>query len=180
MYSINNNQNNNDGYELDWDSEVEASEFTLLPAGVYPFRVINYERARHNASANLPACAQAIVHVEVDGGQAGKRKIDHNLFLHSKTQGFLNEFFKAIGCQDVNGKIKMDWNRVAGATGRCEIYIDKYTNRNGEQRESNKIKKFILPAQGVAGTAPTVPQQSWTQPAPQTPQEPQGWAPGAF
>lgn len=166
MHSIN---NNDEGFALDWDAEVQESEFTLLPAGQYPFTVVNYERTRHNASANLPACAQAILHIEVDGGQLGKRKIDHNLFLHSKTQGFLNDFFRSIGCQAQDGKVRMDWNRVPGARGLCEIYVDKYTKRDGSQGESNKIKKFIKTVQPMPGTM-----------AAQAPTAPQGWNPGAF
>ena len=161
--------NQNDGFELDWDSEVEATEFTLLPAGSYPFTVLSYERARHNASANLPACAQAILHIEVDGGQLGKRKIDHNLYLHSKTQGFLNEFFRSIGCTGEGNKVKMDWSKVPGARGVCEVFVDKYTKRNGQPGESNKIKKFVSTVQPLPGTI-----------AATAPTAPQGWNPGAF
>lgn len=176
----NRNYNANEDRALDWDELVDqGQEFTVLPAGVYPFRVETWARARHATSEKLPACPQAILTIVIDGGQNGTRKIEHNLFLHTKTQGFLNQFFTAIGCPEENGKVRMDWNRVTGATGRCEIYVDKYQKRDGSQGESNKIKKFLKPAQGIAATAPTAPQQTLPFDLP-APQAPQGYTPGAF
>lgn len=162
----NTNYNAAEDRALDWDDVVDqGQEFTVLPAGIYPFRVETWARARHAGSEKLPPCNKAIITLEIDGGQLGKRKIEHNLFLHTKTQGFLNQFFASIGCPTEGGKVRMDWNKVPGATGRVEIYVDKYTKKDGTPGESNKVKKFIKPATGAAASAPTAPQ---------------GWNPGAF
>ena len=46
--------NNNEGYELNWDSAIEkdSPEYILLPEGDYDFTVTKFERGRHNGSEN--------------------------------------------------------------------------------------------------------------------------------
>ena len=36
----------------------------------------------------------------------------------------------------------MDWSRVPGSTGRAKIGIHNYKNRDGEERQSNEVKRF--------------------------------------
>lgn len=134
-----------EGRVLDWDDEIEAdgSDFTLLPDGEYPFIVTDLERERHAGSAKLPPCPKAVVYLRVDGGAAGSTTIKHNLFLHSKTEGLLCEFFRAIGQRTHGEKAKMDWSSVVGSTGRARIATRSWTGDDGEERQSNQVKKFI-------------------------------------
>lgn len=131
--------------ELQWDDQIQESgpSFVLIPAGKYNFRVEKFERARHNGSANLPSCPMALLTLKIDGGEHGETTVIHRLFLHSKTEGFLSNFFEAIGKKEEGQPIKMDWNAVTGAQGRCELEINKYTSKDGEERTNNQVKTFL-------------------------------------
>lgn len=129
--------------ELDWDDSIEkdSGEFILLPDGDYSFTVESFERARHNGSEKLPACNKAVLKLRIDA-EEGSTVITHNLFLHTKTEGMLSAFFSCIGLKKKGEKLVMNWNLVPGSAGRAHVYIDNYTNNDGEERQSNKIKKF--------------------------------------
>lgn len=145
---------NENGYELGWDGEIEHdSEFILLDEGDYNFRISHYERARHNGTANLPPCNKAIIHVLIEH-EKGEKKIEHALFLHSKTEGFLCQFFKSIGQRQHGEKMKMDWNKVSGARGKCHVFVDSFTGKNDDAVKVNKIKYFIDPSDTKKGFKP--------------------------
>lgn len=130
--------------ELGWDDEISNEsgvEYILLPPGDYDFTVVDFERARHEGSVKLPPCNKAILTLSIKTNE-GEATIKHNLFLHQKTEGILCAFFRAIGQKKHGEPLRMDWSKVRGATGRCQIYVDEYLNQNKEKRQSNKIKKF--------------------------------------
>lgn len=133
------------GRELDWDDQIEkdSADFVLLPEGDYEFKVTGFDRARHNGSAKLPACPKAIVHIEIEAPE-GICRIDHNLFLYSSMEGLLSAFFASIGLKQKGEKVRMNWNAVPGATGKCKVIVHEYTNQDGEQRKTNRISKFYV------------------------------------
>lgn len=136
---------------LDWDSEISAeSSFTLLPEGEYPFTVVTFERKYHNGSEKLPACPKAELKIEIDGGDKGKAVVTHNLFISRKTEGLLCEFFISIGQKKHGEPLKMNWQLVPGATGRCKIGVRTY-----KDNDYNEIKKFIEPKADAAPTPQT-------------------------
>ena len=152
--------NNTVERELGWDEEInKESEFTLLPEGDYDFSIVSFERGRHQGSAKLPPCNKAIVKIKIDGGELGSTTIQHNLFLHTKCEGMLSEFFIAIGLKKHGEKLAMNWNAVPGKTGRCKVYIDKYTRNDGTQGQSNKIRRFLEPTQPQPSAQTSTP--SW-------------------
>ena len=138
--------NNNEGYELNWDSAIEkdSPEYILLPEGDYDFTVTKFERGRHNGSEKLPPCNKAIIHLLIETPQ-GNAVIQHQLFLHSKTEGMLSAFFTAIGQKKKAEKITMNWNAVTGAKGRCRVYVDTWKGSDGEERKSNRVRRFYEP-----------------------------------
>lgn len=138
-------QNQNVERELGWDDEIEESggNFILLPEGDYNFTVDKFERKRHQGSANLPPCGMALLTLKIDGGQAGEATVMHRLFLHTKTEGFLSNFFEAIGQKQEGERIRMNWNAVQGAKGRCKLEINSYTNNEGQERQNNQVKTFL-------------------------------------
>ncbi len=139
-----NNQNQNG--EIGWDDAIEndSPEFELLPEGDYNFRVVKFDRARHPGSDKLPSCNKAVVTLEVsDGVHTGL--IQHNLFLHRKTEGLLCAFFTAIGQRKHGEKLNPHWEQIVGASGTCKVGIRPWTGRNGEKRESNQIERFYEP-----------------------------------
>ncbi len=149
--------------ELGWDSEIEKeSDFVILPEGDYNFTVKSFTRGRHAGSAKLPACNKAILSIELSNG-TDNATIEHNLFLHSKCEGILSAFFIAIGQKKHGEPLKMDWTKVTGATGKCKVYIDNWTSTNGNQMQSNKIKRFLEPSANDGNTTPQkTPQPSFT------------------
>lgn len=129
--------------ELGWDDEIsrEGGEFLLLPEGDYNFVVESYERARHPGSDKLPACNKAILHLRVTAPE-GEIHLEHNLFLHQRTEGLLSEFFTSIGLKKPGEPLRMNWNQVPGCTGRLKLGVHTWRTKDGEERKSNQVKKF--------------------------------------
>ena len=129
--------------ELGWDDEIEkdGSDFILLPEGDYDFTVESFERGRHNGSEKLPPCNKAILKLRIETPE-GTTLINHNLFLHTRTEGMISAFFTSIGQKKKGEKVKMNWNAVIGAKGRCKVGIHEWTGNDGEKRQVNNIKKF--------------------------------------
>lgn len=123
--------------ELGWDDEIsQESEFILAPEGDYDFVVEGFERSRFPGSEKMPACNCANVKIRIETAQ-GPTFITHRLMLHTRTEWALSAFFAAIGQKKKGEKLNMNWNLVAGSTGRCKVGIRQY---NGN--DYNEIKKF--------------------------------------
>lgn len=145
--------------ELSWDDVIEkdSAPFTLLEEGEYDFTVIGLERARYAGSAKLPPCPQAILKLRIIAPDGSNVDIEHSLFLHTKTEGFLCAFFTSIGQRKHGEKLAMNWAKVIGSRGRAQIFIDKWTGRDGQEMKSNKIKKFIEPEEPAKAAGGFVP-----------------------
>ncbi|MEA5016143.1 MAG: DUF669 domain-containing protein [Candidatus Limiplasma sp.] len=150
--------------ELGWDDVIEHdSTFVVLPKGEYWFTVKSFERGRYDPSpsAKLPPCNMATLTLEVtDGAQTAT--LTHRLFLHSRTEGMLCEFFVAIGQRQHGEPLKMNWPGVPGSRGRCLVDIREWTsNKTGEIMKGNEVKRFLeydpakmtIPAPAPAPTA---------------------------
>lgn len=129
--------------ELSWDDEItkDSSDFILLPAGDYNFMVESYERARFAGSEKMPACNKAILKIRIDSAD-GAAFINHSLLLHSRTEWSLSEFFASIGQKKKGENLRMNWPMVPGSTGKCKVSIRNWNDRDGNERQSNEIKKF--------------------------------------
>ena len=136
----------NEDRELQWDDTItnDGQDYITLPEGDYAFTVESFERGRHNGSEKLPPCNKAIIHLLIETPQ-GNAVIQHQLFLHSKTEGMLSAFFTAIGQKKKGEKITMNWNAVTGAKGRCRVYVDTWKGSDGEERKSNQVRRFYEP-----------------------------------
>lgn len=144
--------------ELDWDDVIsKESEFVLLPEGEYDFVVESVERGRYNGGDKLPPCNMAIINLRVKCLDGTTAKIQNRLFLHSKCEGLLSEFFISIGLKREGEPLKMNWNAVPGASGKCKISIRNWVGKNGETRRSNEVKRFLKPS---APAAPVTPASS--------------------
>lgn len=144
------------GRALSWDDEIEQeSEFTLLPEGDYDFVVESFERGRFDGSEKMPPCPMAILNLRVTGKE-GATTIQHRLFLHTKSEWALSAFFKSIGMKHTGEKVRMDWNKVTGAHGRCHVTVRTYVGNDGSDRQANQVRRFLEPE-----TAPAQPKMSW-------------------
>lgn len=132
----------NEERELQWDDQIEKeSDFVTLPAGDYPFIVESFERARHTPKegGKLPACNKAILKLRIDTTE-GSAYITHSLFLHTKMESRLSEFFTCIGLKKKGEPLRMNWNAVPGATGRAKVVLDQ--DANDPSKKYNHIDKF--------------------------------------
>lgn len=151
-YNNYNNHNNPEGRELGWDDSIsnDESEFQPIPEGDYTFTVTKFERGRSKGSNKLPACNMAMLTLRIEGG--GRTvTITDNLVLHSSLEWKLSAFFRSIGQKKHGERLCPRWNEVVGARGRCRVYIDNYTDKEGRPRQNNKIDKYLDPD----NTAPT-------------------------
>jgi hypothetical protein len=130
--------------ELGWDDEIEkdGGEFIILPAGEYGFTVTKFERGRFAGSTKMPACNQAKLELTVHSEQ-GDVVVFHNMLLHTKTEGFLSNFFAGIGQKKKGEKLRMNWNTVVGSSGRCKLAIHEWTGNDGQKKQNNEVKTFI-------------------------------------
>ena len=132
-----------DERELDWNDSIEddGGEYELLPEGDYDFEVTKFERGRSKGSDKLPPCNMAILTIQLSGGGLST-VVTENLVLHTKMEWKLSQFFCAIGQKQKGEKVRMNWQAVLGAKGRCKVGIRKYKKQNGEDGEANEILKF--------------------------------------
>ncbi len=144
----------NDGYELNWDAEIEneGDPFVVAENGDYDFTVVNFERTRFAGSPKMPPCNQAKLSIKLDMPNGGECIIKHNLFLHSKTEWRLCEFFTAIGQRKHGQKVSMNWNAVPGARGRCKVSKRSFKNKDGKELWTNDIDKFYEPSEDLPFT----------------------------
>lgn len=154
---------------FDWNDIIENdSSFTLLPEGRYPFTVVSFERGEHSGSDKIPPCKKATLTLEIDGGALGTTEISENLFLHSRQEWKLCQFFTAIGQRKRGEPLRMDWNKVTGAKGWVDLIVNEYDEKKdgqktGKKRKNNRVDRYIDPAEmDTAPAAPTAPMGGFT------------------
>lgn len=132
------------GNALDWNDEIsQESEFELLPAGEYTFTVESLERGRFDGSEKMSACPMANITLLVSDPVSGKSgKVFDSLYLNSKAEWKLSQFFVAIGQKKKGEPLRMNWTQVPGSTGRLELSVNKYS-KNGEERTNNRVSRYM-------------------------------------
>ena len=164
-----------------WDDEIQndGGPFRVLPEGDYRFTVKRFERARHGGSEKIPACNKAILTIAVFNGEASG-EVQASLFLHSRFEWKLCQFFVAIGQRRHGEAMRMNWGAVPGSGGVCHVGVRKWTGSDGKERESNEITEFYdrSSAPQVPGAPP--PAQTTAQGWSELPREaPTPWSTGS-
>jgi hypothetical protein len=164
--------------ELGWDDTIEkdGGEFIVLPAGEYDFTVTKFERGRFAGSTKMPACNQAKLTLTIHSPQ-GDVDVFHSLLLHTKTEGFLSNFFAGIGQKKKGEKLRMNWGTVVGSSGRCKLQIHEFTGNDGQKKQSNEVKTFISADEVKPQTQP---QGQYQPPFPTGQQQGSNFTPGQF
>ena len=159
--------------EFGWDDEIQndGNPFQVLPEGDYTFDVEKFERARQNATDKMPACNKAVLTLSLSNAEA-KGTLKTNLFLHSRYEWKLCQFFKAIGQRQHGEAMRMNWNAVPGASGTCRVETRPWKDRSGKEREGNEIAEFYDPQER--------PVQPPEPPTPGASSAPGGYTPGQF
>lgn len=132
---------------LGWEDEIENDGFQLLPDGDYDFTVVNFERSRFAGSEKCPECNVANITLRIPY-QGQNIDIKHSFFMLKKNEWQLSQFFCCIGQKKHGEPLRMNWNLVVGAKGRCKIGKKIY---NGN--DYNEVKKFYEPDDKPAQTA---------------------------
>lgn len=129
---------------LDWDGVLEndGSEFPVLPEGDYTFEVTGFERGSFPGSEKMCACNKATLTLKIES-EHGTANVFDDLILHKRMEWKLSQFFRAIGQKKKGERVTMNWNAVIGSRGRAHILVNKYTDRNGQERENNKVGKYL-------------------------------------
>ena len=132
---------NETGRELGWDDTIvkDDSDYEPVPEGDYDFTIEKYERARSKGEGKLPACNMAIVYFRVEDRDRTVT-IKENFILHSAMEWKLSELFCGIGRNKKGEALRMNWNQVTGATGRCRISLDP--DKNNPDKKYNHVKKI--------------------------------------
>lgn len=134
---------------LDWnDTITKEAEFELLPEGEYNFTVESFERGRFDGSEKMSPCPMANLTLLVSDPASGKTgKVFDSLYLNSKAEWRLSQFFTSIGQKKKGEPLVMNWNQVPGASGRLKLTVNKYTDKNGNARENNRVSSYLAKEQ---------------------------------
>ena len=129
------------GYALDYDDEIEKeSSFIELPAGDYDFVIDHYERGIHNGSEKIPECKKLTVYFNIILPDNQSVQIRQDYILWSTLEWKLSELFLSVGLKKEGERTRMDWNSLAGSTGRCAITLDQ--DKSDPSKKYNHIKKL--------------------------------------
>lgn len=155
---------------FDWDDEIsndgegDGGESVVLPDGNYPFEVIKTEQAFYEPKpgSSLPACNMAKVFLRIDGGELGRALVVENLYLCERTEWKISAFLRSIGLKkhgestSVRALLHCD-----GEKGRCQIKVDTFTGKNGQQQKNNKLVRFFDKEE--AAEAPKPAAKKWAK-----------------
>lgn len=130
---------------MDWDDAIEndGSEYVILPEGDYNFHITDFERGRFPGSAKIPACNKATISAEVKTEDGKTAYVKFDLILYRSLEWRLSGFFRCIGQKKKGERLTMNWNKVNGSRGRAHFKPRTYTNKDGEERQTNDIDYFI-------------------------------------
>lgn len=133
--------------ELGWNDELDpkAAAFETLPPGAYDFVVAELKKERFPGSTKMGPCDMPVLTLRVEANGM-KAQLTHRLFLHTKCEGLLVAFFRSIGAAtNEAGRVRMEWNNVVGARGRCLIEAHEFKGRDGDTITGTQVKKFLTP-----------------------------------
>lgn len=164
---------------FDWDAEIsndgEGSfeESVILPDGNYDFEVIKTEKAFYEPKpgSSLPACNMCKVYLRILS-EMGTSLVVENLYLCERTEWKISAFLRSIGLKkhgeatNVGHLLHCD-----GERGRCQIKVDSFTGKNGQEQKNNKLVRFFDKEDGPSAAAAASPQQAGAT---------KKWSKGAF
>ena len=141
--------------EIGWDEPIEneGTDFEPVPPGTYEFMVYSMERGRFQGSEKMSACNMATLDLLIKDREGCEHHVFDTLYLHTKAEWRLSQFFLCIGQKKKGEALKPNWNAVPGATGKIELIINEYTDKSGNPRKNNKVSKYLpyAPKQFKAG-----------------------------
>ncbi len=143
-----------DNEALDWDDEIEDNgiEYIKLDEGDYVFVIENLQRERFEGSDKAPECPRAALTLAIPLGDGRTAHVYDGILIHKENGWRVTRFFESLGfvkepsAKDPNKLImRPHWNEVIGKTGVATIKQRTYTNRNGEERTTNSVDRYLKP-----------------------------------
>lgn len=131
---------------IDWDGTIEndGEEFTVLPDGDTVEFYVDEVKFRRNAKNTAPQVQMKLVCKSINGH--GNTSMNEFITMTKKSEWKLCQFFRSLGLRQHGEPLKLRWN-IIGFSGHATVSIDEYTDKQGELRQSNKIKAFLDPAE---------------------------------
>ena len=131
---------------MDWNDTIETdgSDYIILDEGDYNFVIMDFERGRFPGSTKIPPCNMAKVFLRIDGGDLGTGLVVENIYLAEKFQWKAAAFLRSIGLKKHGEKVA--WRQLVhcdGERGRCHVFVDTFTGKDGSEKQSNKVKNFF-------------------------------------
>lgn len=133
------------GREIGWDDQIEneGADYEPLPAGTYEFTVNSMTRGRFAGSEKMSACNMANLDLVIADSDGKDHHVFDTLYLHSKAEWRLSQFFLCIGQKKKGEPLRPNWNEVPCSTGKVELIINEYTDKNGNPRKNNRVSKYL-------------------------------------
>ena len=86
----------------------------------------------------------AKIYLRIDGGELGNGFVAENIYLAEGFEWKAGAFLRAIGVRSHGDKLEFKkLLHCDGERGRCHVYVDEFTGRDGETKQSNKVKNFF-------------------------------------
>lgn len=133
---------------LSWDSVIEndGQDFVLLPPGEYSYTVVGFERKQFDGNDKAPACPMAKLTLECAAEDGTTARVTDTLFLSSRNEWRLCEFFTSIGQRQHGDKLQPRWNEVLGAKGTLKLNYDEKNKNDDGSPKYNRVEKYMEPA----------------------------------
>ncbi len=137
--------NEDKGRELGWNDPIEneGADFEPVPAGTYEFVVCSMDRARFQGSEKMAACNMANLDLVVKDKEGNERHVFDSLYLNSKAEWRLSQFFLCIGQKKKGEPLRPNWNEVIGSSGKVELIVNEYKDKSGNPRRNNRVDKYL-------------------------------------
>jgi len=164
-----------DDDDLAFDGVIEndGNEFVLIPAGVYPFNVIDFEQTEYQDTKANKSRKKIIVHVQVTLPDGSTAVIKDHLPLKRTLEWKFCQLFTSVGDRKSGEPLQMKWNEIRGKGGQVKIKVDSFNKKGtNEQLQNNKVDKYLDPSKATAPAAGQQLQQpSFQQPVQQPVQQ---------
>ena len=133
--------NTNKGFGWNDSIEQDSEDRALIPEGNYNARILWVEKGEFPGSAKLSACPKSTVTMLLDTGGV-PAPITTSLLLHRRLEWKVKEFFRAVGRAKHGEPYTMNWDGLEGARLRVHVSRNTYTNRFGEEQQTNQVDRF--------------------------------------
>lgn len=137
---------------IDWDvTELPPDDgnhggWAVLEDGYYPFTVQKFERGRFEGSQKMQACPMAVLTLKVQGANGEEALVTQRMYMLERMVWKVSQFMAAIGNgRNEHGNVVINWGDVEGRGGWLKLKKRAYTNRDGQQRETNDVDRFCEP-----------------------------------